>query len=70
MNELLEFTGALIYLALNIILFPLFLLLQFMLWSPGAIKYLYNASRKIRFRTRDWKVGYQLRHLMDFVWER
>jgi hypothetical protein len=70
MNELLEFAGALLYFVLNIVLFPLFLLVDAMLWSVIALRRgnLYMARLKPLLRNQ--RISYRLKHLMDGVLER
>ena len=68
MNDLLEFTGAMLYFTVSIILCPLFLFLEFMLWSVVAARKINSQMAKWKLVIRRRSVGYQLRHLFAFVW--
>ena len=68
MNHLLEFTGSVLYMLLSIILLPLFLLVQFLLWTVPALKFIKITSLKIiRYKS---KRTYQIPHFIDLVFER
>jgi hypothetical protein len=70
MNHLLEFTGALIYFALCVILFPVFLAVEILLGAIATTRKINLLMGKWKPRQRNWNVGYQLRHLVGLVWER
>jgi len=48
MNNFLDVVGALMYIAFNIILFPLFLLINCLLWSVVAARYIKAYSLSLR----------------------
>ena len=68
MNYLLEFTGDLLYFVLSIILLPLFVLVQLLLWSVPAAKFV-KASSKRLFKIRIRR-SYHLPHFLDLIVER
>ncbi|MFL5808698.1 MAG: hypothetical protein ACJ749_04205 [Flavisolibacter sp.] len=68
MNHLLVFTGDLLYFVLSIILLPLFMLVQLLLWTVPAAKFIKANSRKL-FKIRIRRT-YHLPHFLDLIFER
>ena len=57
MNDLLEFTGFLLYLIVSLIIFPLFLIVDVMIWSVQMSRRANNYIRKILNRKNDVKAS-------------
>jgi len=68
MNYLLEFTGAVLYLALSVVLFPLFVLVQLLLLTVPAVKYTHaSLKRMLRFRA---KRTHHMPHVLELLFEK
>ena len=74
MNDFLEFTGFVLYLAVSIITFPLYLALQFLLWSVSqtrqAKKHLaYILDKRVEQKTQKNKPVFVLQRIAGLIWQ-
>ncbi len=66
MNQFLDFSGAVIYLGLRLILFPLFMAFRFFIWTWVAIKQMKTYQKQlIKWRSGNKETAYQLPQLID-----
>lgn len=67
MNYALDLTGALIYFVLNIVLFPIFMLVHVLLLLWSLEKLAFHHIRKFRMRMKNRSYEYEHRGSLAFV---
>jgi hypothetical protein len=67
MNSVLDFTGALIYFVLNIVLLPIFMMVHALLLVWSFEKFAVLQVKKVMFRFKNGSYQYQQRGSLAFI---